>query len=314
MVIKQFLYLAALAREGHFGRAASACNISQPTLSSAIRALEDELGVMIVERGHRFNGLTPEGYVVLDHAKRILADCDALVQELGALKGGLTGRLRIGVIPTALPIVSLITRPFLDRHPEVTTTILALTSDEIQRRLDDFELDAGITYLDVEPIERTRAMPLYKEEYLFLTAEDGAFGERMSLTWAEAAEARLILLTPDMQNRRIIDTVFRSIGQVARAEIETNSILNLVTQIANGPWSSIAPRPLIDMFGLPPGTVALQLTDPDATRTVGLIIADREPASPLARSFFALAPSLDIDTTLVARANLRRHDWRDPIL
>ncbi len=314
MVIKQFLYLVALAREGHFGRAAQACNISQPTLSAAIRTLEEELGVMIVERGHRFNGLTPEGYVVLDHAKRILAGCDALRQELGALKGGLTGRLRLGVIPTALPIVSLITQPFFERHPQVTTTILSLTSDEIQRRLDNYEIDAGITYLDLEPIERARAVPLYKEEYLFLTAETGAFAERMSLTWSEAAEARLILLTPDMQNRRIIDTVFRSIGHAVRAEIETNSILNLVTQVATGPWSSIAPRPLVDMFGLPPGTVALELTEPDAARTVGLIIADREPASPLARSFYALAPSLDLDTTLVELANRRRYDWRDPVL
>lgn len=314
MVIKQFIYLIALAREAHFGRAAAACNISQPTLSAAIRGLEDELGVMIVERGHRFNGLTPEGYVVLDHAKRILAGCDALRQELGALKGGLTGRLRIGVIPTALPIVSLITQPFLERHPQVTTTILSMTSDQIQRRLDDFELDAGITYLDVEPLERTRAVPLYREEYLFLTAENGPYADRMSLTWTEAAEARLILLTPDMQNRRIIDAVFRSIGHVARADIETNSILNLVTQVASGPWSSITPRPLIDMFGLPRGTVALELVEPDASRTVGLIIADREPASPLARSFFALAPGLDIDSTLVGLSDERRVGWRDPVL
>jgi DNA-binding transcriptional LysR family regulator len=245
-----------------------------------------------VERGHRFNGFTPEGFAVLDHAKRILADCDGLRQELASLKGGLTGKLRIGAIPTALPVVSLVTQPFFGRHPAVTIAILSMASQDIQRRLDDYEIDAGITYLDVEPIEP----------------------ERASITWAEAADVPLILLTPDMQNRRIVDAVFRLIGRVPKAGIETNSILNLATQVASGPWSSIVPRPLIDMFGVPPGALALALDEPAAARTVGLVIADREPASPLARSFFALAPSLNIETALSDIADQRRMTWRDPIL
>ena len=314
MVIKQFIYLVALAREGHFGRAAAACHISQPTLSAAIRALEEELGVMIVERGHRFNGFTPEGYCVLDHAKRILADCDALRQELGELRGGLSGRLRIGAIPTALPMVSLVSGPFHDRHPNVGITILSMTSDEIQRRLDDFEIEAGITYLDVEPIERARAVPLYKEDYVLLTAEAGPYADRVSVSWAEAADLPLVLLTPDMQNRRIIDSVFRSIGAVARAEIETNSILNLATHVSGGPWSSIVPRPLIDIFGLPAGTRAVALDQPVAARTVGLVIADREPSSPLARSFFAIVPGLDIDRALADIGHARRTEWHDPVM
>ncbi len=314
MVIKQFLYLVALAREGHFGRAAAACSISQPTLSAAIRALEEELGVTIVERGHRFNGFTPEGFCVLDHAKRILADCDALLQELGELRGGLTGRLRIGAIPTALPMVSLVTGPFHERHAQVKITILSLTSDEIQRRLDDFEIDAGITYLDVEPIERARATPLYRETYVFLCADGSPLAGRTTITWAEAAQQPLVLLTPDMQNRRIIDAVFRSIGAKAQAEIETNSILNLATLVANGQHASIVPRPLIDIFGLPAGTRALGLEAPEASRTVGLVIADREPSSPLARSLFALAPSLDIAAALAERAQRRNIEWHDPVL
>ena len=75
MVIKQFAYLVALAREKHFARAAKACNVSQPTLSGAIRQLEEEIGVPLVERGHRFTGLTAEGETILAHAKRILAMC-----------------------------------------------------------------------------------------------------------------------------------------------------------------------------------------------------------------------------------------------
>ena len=74
MVLRQLEYLAALAREKHFGRAADACHVSQPTLSAAIRLLEDDLGAPIVERGHRYVGLTPQGQVALEHAHRILAE------------------------------------------------------------------------------------------------------------------------------------------------------------------------------------------------------------------------------------------------
>src|ERR1041385_1866595 len=106
MVIKQLMYVAALARERHFGRAAESCNVSQPTLSAAVRQLEEELGAPIVERGQRFAGFTPEGECVLEYAKRILSECDALKQDLGRLRQGLIGRLRLGVMPTAQPVVS----------------------------------------------------------------------------------------------------------------------------------------------------------------------------------------------------------------
>src|SRR5579885_784875 len=112
MVLKQLIYVAALARERHFGRAAKSCHVSQPTLSAAIRQLEEELGAPIVRRGHRFNGFTPEGESVLEYAKRIVADCNALRQDVGKARGGLIGRLRLGAIPTALPIVAMLTAPF----------------------------------------------------------------------------------------------------------------------------------------------------------------------------------------------------------
>ena len=156
MVIKQFVYLTALAREQHFGRAAEAAHVSQPTLSAAIRNLEDELGVPVVERGHRFNGFTPEGLVVLDYAKRVLAECEAMRQTLEAMGQGLTGRLRLGAVPTALPVVSHLTAPFYARYPRVTVTVLSLTSNEIVRGIENFELEAGLTYLDNEPLQQVR--------------------------------------------------------------------------------------------------------------------------------------------------------------
>lgn len=303
MVFKQFVYLVTLAREQHFGRAAAACNVSQPTLSAAIRQMEEELRVPIVERGHRFNGLTPEGHVVLEHAKRVLAECDMMQQSLDEMGQGLSGRLRIGAIPTALPVISLITAPFYARFPKVTITVLSLNSQEIEQGIANFEIDAGVTYLDNEPLTHVRAKPMYIEDYFFLTKATNDFAKGSSMRWADAAELPLCLLTPDMQNRRIIDGVFRSIGKAPKPAMETNSIFNLCSHASAGFWSAIVPRQLLHFFGLPKGTVALPLVEPDVKRTVGLIVAEREPLSPLARSLIAMARPVDL-TEIIAPTSL----------
>ena len=294
MVIRQLEYLVALAREKHFGRAAEACHVTQPTLSAAIRQLEDDLGAPIVERGHRYVGQTPQGRLALEHAHRVLAEVETMRRDIEGLDKGLSGRLRLGAIPTALPIVSHLTAPFTARYPSVAVTVLSLTSQEIQRRLDDFELDVGLTYLDNEPLEHVRVKPIYEEEYVFLTPSSGPFAGRRTITWKEAAEAPLCLLTPEMQNRRIIDGVFRSVGATPKPSVETNSIFNLVSHASSGRWSAIVPRQLLRFFGVPANTRPVELIDPIARRTIGMIMADRDPPAPLARNLFAMEQPSDI--------------------
>ncbi len=292
MVIRQLVYLDALAREKHFRRAAEACHVSQPTLSGAIAQLESELGVMIVERGRRFQGLTKEGEVVLAHARRILAEADLLHASITELKQGLSGRIRLGVIPTALPMVAHITAPFSERFPDVTITVLSLTSSEIMGRLANFELDVGLSYLDNEPLDRVVSKPIYEESYMLLTRKDGPLGDRDSIGWSEAATLKLCLLTTDMQNRRIIDGIFRSVGQMPRPAIETNSIFNLCSHAGIQGVSSIVSLQLLEFFGIPLGTKAIKLVDPDARRTIGLIAADRQPFPPLPRNLMMMSRAI----------------------
>ena len=295
MVIKQLAYLVALAREKHFARAAKACNISQPTLSGAIRALEEELGVPLVERGHRFTGLTAEGAMIVEHAKRILGEIDMMGQSISDVRKGLKGRLRLGAIPTALPLVAAITGPFSERYPAVTLTVLSMTSNAIQSAIDNFDIDVGLTYLDNEPLERVISKPLYLETYVLLTRTDSALAARDEIGWREAAELNLCLLTPDMQNRRIIDGIFRSVGKAPVPVMETNSIFNLCTHAAVPGWVSIVPSQLARFFGIPAGLKSLRLVEPAASRSVGLILADRQPHSPLAQSLLAIAEPIADD-------------------
>ncbi len=294
MDIRQLRYLSALAREQHFARAAESCHVSQPTLSARIRQLEEELGVAIVKRGQRYQGLTPEGERVLDWARRIISDCDSLIQEIGEHEAGLAGTLSLGIVPSALPVVPLITSAFLKRYPAAFINALSLSSIEIQRRLDEFSIEAGVTYLDNEPLKHVRRLPLYQERYVLFTPRDGAFAKRKSVAWSEAAEIPLCLLTPDMQNRRIIDEIFQSVGAAPETEIETNSMITLYAHVRSGRWSSVLPQNLVEVFGVPKGLAALPLVEPEVSHLMGLVTSDRDPPSPMARGIFSVCGEIDI--------------------
>ena len=177
-MLDKLAYLMALSREQHFGRAAAACGVTQPTLSAGIKQLEETLGTLLVQRGSRFIGFTAEGERTLDWARRIVGDERAMREEIKALKHGLTGQLRIAAIPTALAMVAQLTTPYRARHPDVRFTILSRTSIEVLTLLDNLEIDAGITYLDNEPLGRVTAVPLYQERYQLLTAPDAPLGNR----------------------------------------------------------------------------------------------------------------------------------------
>src|SRR5215475_2379725 len=143
--------------------------------------------VLLVNRGSRFKGFTPEEDRVLDWARRIVGDSRAMREEINSLRHGLSGQLRLAAIPTALAMVAALTTPYRERHPNVRFTIYSRTSTEILDLLDNLEIDAGITYLDNEPLGRVNSMPLYHERYRLLTSADAPLGNRDSVTWSEIA-------------------------------------------------------------------------------------------------------------------------------
>jgi DNA-binding transcriptional LysR family regulator len=285
-------YLMALARERHFGRAAEACGVTQPTLSAGIKQLEETLGVLLVQRGSRFIGFTPEGERTLDWARRIVGDARAMRQEIKALKHGLAGRLRIAAIPTALAMVASLTTPYRSRHPNVQFTILSKTSIEVLTLLENLEIDAGVTYLDNEPLGRVNSVPLYQERYQLLTAADAPLGNRDQVTWAEVAQVPLCLLTPDMQNRRIIERLLREAGGDPQPTLESNSVVVLFSHVRTGRWASVMPAKLAETLGLTDTIRAIPIVDPEAVHTVGLVVPAREPMTPLNAALVAEARAL----------------------
>jgi len=288
-MIDKLQFFLALAREQHFGRAADECGITQPTLSAAIRQLENELGVMLVNRGSRFKGLTPEGQRVLEWARRIVGDARTMKEEMRAAHRGLTGHLRISAIPTALSLVPRLTAPFQERHPGVTFSIQSSTSLYIMSQLDNLETDIGITYLDNEPLGRVVTVPLIEERYYLVTGKRSELADRPLVTWKEISELPLCLLTSDMQNRRIINKHLAEAGATVVPRLESNSMIVLFTHVLTGKWASIMPLDAARSFGFADEVAVVPLIEPETSHSVGVVALEREPNTPLVSAMLNLA-------------------------
>jgi DNA-binding transcriptional LysR family regulator len=280
-MIDKLQFFLTLAREKHFGRAAEECGITQPTLSAAIRQLEGELGVMLVNRGSRYQGLTPEGQRVLEWARRIVGDTRTMKEEMRAARSGLSGHVRIAAIPTALSLIPKITAPFQEKHPDVTFSIQSTTSLQVMSQLENLETDIGITYLDNEPLGRVVTVPLIEERYYLVTAKRAAPAGRASITWAEASRMPLCLLTADMQNRRIINRHISEAGAKVEPRLESNSMIVLFTHVLTGRWASIMPLDAARSFGFAEEVAVIPLVEPEASHSVGVVALERDPNTPL---------------------------------
>jgi DNA-binding transcriptional LysR family regulator len=283
-MLEKFEFLIALARERHFRRAAEQCGVTQPTLSAGIKALEETLGAALVNRGSRYIGLTPDGERVLAWARRITGDARAMREDLGAGRREVTGVVRLACIPTALPVAARLSARLSARHPGLSFSIQSAATRAIIGMLEDFQIDGGITYLDVGDFPGMAVTPMFHEEYRLVTAAD-IFPGRADVSWSEISPLPLCLFTPDMQNRRIVDEM---LGIQASGPLglftETNSSLVMASLVSSGRWSSIMPPVLIEAVALDPGVRAIPITEPRVSHSVGLVVVDREPLTPLVKA------------------------------
>lgn len=297
ILIRQLEYVAALAREQHFGRAARACHASQPALSAGIQRLEHELGVTIVQRGQRFVDFTGEGRLVVAWAHRLLAERDALHADLNRMRNGLTGTLRIGTIPTSVPVLPLLVHPFTRRHPHATVQVHTLASQDIVRRLAEFDLDIGLSYQDPD-LSGISCVPLYTERYLLLTPRDGDLAGRTTITWAEAAQQPLCVLDSSMQNRRILDHAVATAGGSITPLVETDTVESLYGHAVTLGGCSIITHAWLHTFGIPTTMTTVPIDEPAPRPTVGVLTHEHQPQSFLASAALETIAELDITDQL----------------
>lgn len=296
MLIRHLRFFVTLAQEQHFGRAAQQCNVTQPTLSQAIRKLEEDLNLALIIRNHRFMSLTLEGEKVLRWGRQILADYDSLHDDLsGKKKGGLTGKLRLGIIPAAMPAVSFLSQQFSSGNPLAEIELRSMTSRAIQRGLENFEIDGGLTYLDNDPLENVRCFPLYHERYVFACHARHPLAANEVVSWQAAVEQPLCLLSDDMQNRRILNGVAALAGVELRPKIVSNSFLAIASHLRSGLWCAIVPHTFGIVFGGTDDLVLRDMVRPAHRQLIGLVLSDRSPQTPMALALQACAENADFE-------------------
>ncbi len=291
MDIKQLKFLTALDEARHFGRAASLCHITQPTLSMRLRSLEQELGLSLVNRGQRFEGFTPEGERILAWARTLLAAHDGLQAEASACRGQLVGTLRLGVVPLCgfdpMRLISI----FTAKYPHLRFQLFALSSEQILERLSSNQLELGLSYLTT--LDRTHFTSLeLAETRMGLLYDDRYFTfETTELGWEALVRLPLGLLSSGMHFRQSIDHGFRSRGLAVSPLLETDAVHILLQSVLAGLFCAVIPL----NSGLESHHQHLRLVTIEDAQTLaplGLILRRTAPRSALGEACFAEVQAL----------------------
>ena len=291
MIHKLEMFIA-VAKEGHFGRAAESLGITQPTLSTGIKQLEEALGVQLIFRGARYGGLTPEGVRALVWARKLVGDTRAFREEMRVSRHGLSGHLRLAVIPTALTWAAILSAHFAQAHPKVRFTILSRTSTEVLKMLENLEVDAGLSYIGNEPLGRMTTAQIYTERYMLVCHADNPLALQSEVTWADLAAENLCLLTPDMQNRRIINQCFMEADVTPDALVEANSTLVLAAIVEQGGWVTVLPGDMARFLAAGKGLAVVPIAGAHVEHKVGLVAPHRQPHTPVLEALLRAAQGL----------------------
>jgi LysR family hydrogen peroxide-inducible transcriptional activator len=194
MNLRDLKYLVALADHKHFGRAAAASFVSQPTLSTQIRKLEDELGVPLVERAPRKVMLTPAGRDIAERARRVIAEVEQMKEAARRSQDPEAGTVRLGLFPTLGPyLLPHVVPRIRERFPRLELLLVEEKSDVILAQLREGRLDAGLLALPVHD-DQLHAEFLFEEPFVLAVPETHPLAKKESLSLKDLAHERLLLL------------------------------------------------------------------------------------------------------------------------
>ena len=289
-------YLVALHQHKHFGRAAEACHITQPALSNAIRALEEEFGTAIVKRGRAFQSFTPEGERIFITAQRVLHEQELLQQDLKSDVDQPVGSLMLGAVPSVLPIAARFSGMLHKRHPGISLVLRSMSSPDIEAGLEDLSVDLALGYTDRNRSKLAKILTIgqYTERYFLLrrAAKPAKSGLRVisrPTTWEAASRLPLCLLTPEMHNRAIVDAAFAQAGMTVKPVVETNSVLTLGLSVLVGEVSSILPGALVAVLRGYAELEAVPLIGPEILTPIGFMFTFNDRPSHTLRAALNLA-------------------------
>lgn len=288
MDLRQLRYLAALADERNFTRAAAREHIAQPALSQQIRRLEEEVGLALVERTTRRVSLTDAGELLTARARRILGEIDAAIAELQSLNGLHAGHVVVGAMHTMGPVdLSLALAIFHERHPGVELTVREESSEDLAEMLRVDELD--VAFLSVtERIEShgLELRELMSEELVVVLPSKHRLSKRKRIQMSELRDDEFISFREGARLRELLNAAARQAGYEARVKLESNESLRVRRLVARGLGVAILPRS--DAEGPGPETAIAKLT-PRLARDITLAWRAGRRHLPAVTEFMQLA-------------------------
>ncbi len=241
MNLRDLKYLIALADHRHFGRAAAACFVSQPTLSTQVRKLEDELGVSLVERAPRRVMLTPIGRDIADRARKVIAEVEQMAEVARRSQDPEAGTVRLGLFPTLAPYLLPHVLPNLRRRfPRLELLLVEEKTDAILARLHDGRLDAALLALPIHD-EQLQVEFLFDEPFLLAVPQGHALAARASLDLHDLDDQHLLLLEEGHCLRDQALDVCRLAGADERDGFRATSLETLRQMVASGVGITLLP-------------------------------------------------------------------------
>jgi LysR family transcriptional regulator, hydrogen peroxide-inducible genes activator len=284
MTHKQLRYFDALARHGHFGRAADACAISQPALSMQIKELEETLGGVLLERGARHVGLTQFGEEVAQRVRDILRSVDELGDFARASRDRLAGRLRVGMIPTIAPyllptVIGTLTR----LHPELDIHVRETLTPKLIQELAEGRLDTAILALPVSEPSLTE-VALFAENFLLVRPSE-AEGTPVP-TGKALREMRLLLLEEGHCFRDQALSFCHMHSSPPREVLDASSLSTLVQMVSAGIGVTLIPEMAVAVETRSASVSVSRFKNPQPSRTIGMVW---RKTSPLARQLLQIS-------------------------
>lgn len=275
MTLTDLRYIVALARERHFGRAAERCNVSQPTLSVAVKKLEEQLGVLLFERSAADVKLTTIGQRVVEQAERVLLEAQQIKEIAEAGKDPLAGPLRVGVIYTIAPYLLPGLIPLMrERAPKVPLLIQENYTGRLLESLKRGELDVVIAALPLEE-PGIVAQPIYEEPFRVVMPTGHKWAEETTISASRLAEEPLLLLGAGNCFRdQVLEVCPRCAtggGSSLQKSLEGSSLETIRHMVATGVGVTVLPSAAADVL---PGSQNLvevrPFAAPEPTRTVAI--------------------------------------------
>ncbi len=282
ITLRQLRYVEALARHRHFGHAAEASAISQPALSMQIRELEDALGVALFERRPRSVRLTDFGAEFVQRARRVLLAVDELPDlaraEAARQSGRLSGRLRIGIIPTVAPyLLPRIMAELMQRHPALDIHVRETLTARLLVELAEGRLDTAIVALPVSEPGLTE-VALFSEEFVLvrpMAEADQPVPDRHRLR-----EMRLLLLEEGHCFRDQALSFCNRPSAAAREVLDGSSLSTLVQMVGAGIGVTLIPEMAVGVETRSAPVAVARLADPRPERTIGMVWRRTTPLAP----------------------------------